>query len=244
MAIIIDYPQASLKNALEVARAVDDLGGRCTTEMAAEKMGMKMGGGYRSLVGASAKYGLLVSKGGSLETTAAFKDHKLAYSTEEAERVLQRCLLQPPVFHKVYERFKGRPLPLGHFDKLLIKEFGVAGATASRVAKYFVDGAKMCGLLGAGNTLLDVGATGSPLPSEDGNGGQAEEASSSERRIGIDSQPLDSARPSHVGYTVRISGPGMDSVVAIHEADDLDIVEIMLRKVRRQLNAAKAESEE
>lgn len=42
-----------------------------------------------------------------------------------------------------------------------------------------------------------------------------------------------------ISYTVRISGPGMDSVVAINETDDLDILDVILKKVRRQMSAAK-----
>lgn len=240
MAIIIDYPQASLKSALDVAKAVDELGGRCTTEMAAEKLGMKMSGGYRSLVGAAAKYGLVTSKSGALETTAAFRDYKLAYSPEDAGIVLQQCLLKPPVFQKVYERFKGRALPLGHFDKLLIKEFGVAEATGSRVAKYFVDGAKMCSLLGQGNVLLEQSLSpGSSQPETvETDVGDAEQLAAS-GRSGSELSATDLQRQT-TSYTVRISGPGMDSVVAIHESDDLDIVDIMLKKVRRQLSATKA----
>lgn len=240
MAIVIDYPQAALKSSLELARAVDELGGRCTTEMAAEKLGMKMGGGYRALVGAAVKYGLITSKSGYLETTAVFKDYKLAYSAEEAEKVLQKCLLQPPVFQQVYQRFKGRELPLGHFEKLLIKEFGVAEAASSRVTKYFVDGLKMCGLLGAGNVLLDTEFTGSAQSTDE------EESPVNEHFRPDRSNGVEAALPEHAKssqYTVRISGPGMDSVVAIHEPDDLEIVEIMLRKVRRQLSL-KTEIEE
>ncbi len=240
MAIIIDYPQASLKNALDVAKAVDELGGRCTTEMAAEKLGMKMSGGYRSLVGAAAKYGLVTSKSGTLETTAAFKDYKLAYSPEAAWTFLQQCLLKPPVFQKVYERFKGRALPLGHFDKLLIKEFGVAEATGSRVAKYFVDGAKMCSLLGQGNVLIEQTLSpGSSQPEAvETDAAEADQLSTS-NRSGSELPATDLQRQP-TSYTVRISGPGMDSVVAIHESDDLDIVDIMLKKVRRQLSSTKA----
>ncbi|KJU77848.1 hypothetical protein N619_17105 [Ectopseudomonas oleovorans] len=245
MAIIIEYPQAGLKNSLELARAVDELGGRCTTEMAAEKVGMKMGGGYKTLVGSAAKYGLLTSKGGYLETSAIFKDHKLAYSSEEAEKVLQKCLLQPPVFQRLYERFKGRALPLGHFEKLLIREFGVAEAAGSRVAKYFVDGLKMCGLLGDGNVLLEIGSDLDEVQVDENESFfSSEEKHISEGQSETKFQPMENTKPSHHGYTIRISGPGMDSVMAIHEVDDLDIVEVMLRKVRRQLSAAIVGGEE
>lgn len=242
-----DYPQASLSASLQLAKAVDELGGRCTTELAADKLNKKDGGGYRSLVGAAAKYGLVKSKGGYLETTHLYKDYKLAYSKEEADMVIQGCLLHPPMFRQIYDRFKGRPLPVGHFEKLLIREFEVNEAVSSRVAKYFMDGAKMSGLLGAGGVLLEAGsgpgvefsAAEESDESADGNGGS--EASPNR---GQEVPPVEPPRTSQHSYTVRISGPGMDSVVAINEEDDLEIVEIMLRKVKKQLNAAKAAEDE
>lgn len=244
MAIVIEYPQASLKSALELTKAVDELGGRCTTDMAAEKLGMKLSGGYKALVGAAAKYGLLTSKGGYLAISPSFKDYKLAYSPEEAEKVLQRFLLHPPAFQKLYERFKGRPLPLGHFEKLLIREFGVAEAVGSRVAKYFVDGAKMCGLLGSGNVLIEAGVTGAIQPADGSDtldeGDEQIRKTEPEASVSV----TEPTRTAHSSYTVRISGPGMDSVVAINETDDLDIVDVILKKVRRQMSAVKKDDQE
>lgn len=244
MPIVIEYPQGSLKNSLELARAVDELGGRCTTEMAAEKVGMKVSGAYKALVGAAVKYGLLTSKGGYLTTSPVFKDYKLAYSSEEEEKVLQRFLLHPPVFQGVYERFKGRPLPLGHFEKLLIREFGVAEAAGSRVARYFVDGAKMCGLLGAGNELLEVGVTGAGASNVEE--GQSDEADEPDQQIGVPEQlapTIEAPRASHGRYTIRVSGPGMDSVFSINDEEDLDIVSVILKKVRRQIGKDNKEDE-
>lgn len=245
MAKPIDYPQASLSAALQLAKAVDDLGGRCTTELAADKLNKKIGGGYRSLVGAAAKFGLLKSKGGYLETTHAYKDYKLAYSKEEADKVIQVCLLHPPIFRQIYDRFKGRPLPVGHFEKMLIREFEVNESVSSRVAKYFIDGAKMSGLLGAGGVLLEVGAgLGEVLSDADDAEDDGNHMRGAEGDRGSETPPAEQPRASHHGYTVRISGPGMDSVVAINEEDDLVIVEVMLGKVKRQLNAAKAAEEQ
>jgi hypothetical protein len=245
MARPIDYPQASLAGSLLLAKAVDDLGGRCPTDLAADKLNKKVSGGYKSLVGAAVKYGLIKSKGGYLETTHLFKHHKLAYSKEEGDKVLQGCLLQPPIFRSIYDRFKGRALPIGHFDKLLVREFGVAEAVSSRVAKYFIDGAKMCGLLGPGSQLLEAGSAIGNQSSNVEASDEVEDAETDpEVNGGFETTSTEVAGPSPQRYTVRISGPGMDSVVAINEEDDLEIVEIMLRKVRRQLNAAKGEVEE
>jgi len=43
-------------------------------------------------------------------------------------------------------------------------------------------------------------------------------------------------------FNVRITGPGIDSTITIKEVDDLDIVEAMLKKVRR-LVIAQGEAE-
>src|SRR5437879_2821372 len=39
------------------------------------------------------------------------------------------------------------------------------------------------------------------------------------------------------GYTVRITGPGIDSRISIKDEEDVDIVEVMLKKVRRLIKA-------
>ena len=52
-----------------------------------------------------------------------------------------------------------------------------------------------------------------------------------------DDTDTDVSVPFIRGYTVRITGPGIDSRIAIKDEEDVDIVDIMLKKVRRLLKA-------
>jgi hypothetical protein len=228
---IVDYPRASLKASFILAQAVDDLGGTATAEMAADKMGKKIGGSFRSLMAAAAKFGLLATKKGRLSTTALYREYKLAYSKTEQEQVARRAFLSVALFRSVYDRFKTQKLPVDHFEKLLIREFEVHELIASRVAKYFVEGAKLIGLLNPDYTFRDVG-----LPSDSANGAPADEKTESDETAG--GEDVRAAGDNAVApktFAVRITGPGMDSVISILEEEDLQIVEAMLKKVARSL---------
>jgi hypothetical protein len=150
---VVDYPRASLKMALELAKAVDSLGGSCSTQLVAEKMGKKVGGAFSAVVGAASKYGLVDSKSQRLTVTALYKRHKLAYSDAEEQLCLREALLSAPLFKAIYDRFLGKVLPLSHFDRLLVREFEVPEDLASRTATYFLDGAKISGLLDSSGLL-------------------------------------------------------------------------------------------
>jgi hypothetical protein len=148
---LLDYPRSSFKASLELAKAVESLGGKCSLEMAAQKLGKKVTGSFKATVGAAAKFGLLVSAGGNVSVTPLQKSIKLAYNEEEKTQILRGAFLTPAVFRELVERFDGEALPTEMLGKLLAREFGVEAATATTVANYFIDGAKMVGVLdGAG----------------------------------------------------------------------------------------------
>lgn len=228
---IVDYPRASLKASFILAQAIDDLGGTATAEMAAEKMGKKIGGAFRSLMAAAGKFGLVESRKGRLSITGLYREHKLAYSKVEQEQVAQRAFLSVALFRAVYERFKAQKLPVDHFEKLLIREFDVHEMIASRVSKYFIEGAKLIGLLNPDYTFRDVGLPGEATPQ-----GTADELEPPGEEVSAAAAPtLDQASTDPKSFAVRITGPGMDSVISIIEEEDLLIVEAMLKKVARSL---------
>lgn len=238
MAKQIDYPRASLKNCLQLAQAVDDLGGKCTTEMAADKLNKKLGGAFQAVVGAATRFGLITSKGGQLETTGLFRDHKLAYSKEEADVALTVAFLTPPLFRSIFDRFEGRELPVSHFEKLLIREFGVPDQISSRVSKYFLEGAKQCALLGPDNRLSarasnekeEAGHNNEEDEQDQGGDVPAPDESASIKKSLINQDILEKEGK----FSVRIRGPGMDSVIVVNEEEDLLIIKAMLKKVEKK----------
>lgn len=242
---IIDYPRGSLKNSLELASAIDGMGGSCSIEIAAESTGKAVSGAFRALVGAAGRYGLVESAKGKLSTTELYKEYSLAYSDEEERRYLRQAFLNPPLFSAIYERFLGKELPVGHFEKLLVREFGVPANMGSRVVKYFMDAGKLCGVIGQDNVIVAT-----DLPDSAGEEGEDETPSdltiekptggsksqSLAQRVKVRGELLTSDEES--AYSIRIQGPGMDSTMVIHEEDDLYIVEAMLKKVRSKLKKA------
>lgn len=249
----IDYPRATLKNSLELAQAVDGLGGRASPEMVADAMSRKVSGAFHALVSSAAKYGLVVNKKGQIEITELFRNYKLAYTAEEAASTLTDAYLNVPLFQEVFSRFEGNKLPVDHLEKLLVREFGVPDQMGSRVAKYFLEGAQQCELLGPDYVLSrgndsptntdeksdeygEVSGFGDNNPRE-----QQSRAQTDGSRTATASGP----RPStSKDYSVRITGPGMDSVISVQDEEDLTIVRAMLTKVERKLTKAMEEDDE
>lgn len=251
----IDYPRASLKNCLALAEAVNDLGGECSTALAGDKLNKQhTSGAFKGLVGAAVKYSLVTNKAGQLKVTQLFRDIALAYDEEEGNQARKKAFLAPPLFKAIYDRFQSKPLPVAHFEKLLIREFGVPDQFASRVEGYFLEGAKQCGMLAEGNVLAASNPSTADEVIENGrNGDENEHSTPTDPPVALPSttlatpstqaannQPsLDHHRHSEPEldgrFTVRIKGPGMDSLIVINEEEDLLIVKAMLKKVEKRL---------
>jgi hypothetical protein len=227
----IDYPRASLKRSLALAEIVDRLGGECTDQSAAEHMGNKVGGAFRALIGAAVKFGLITNQKSKLKTAPLFQDYKLAYSEAQKQDALRRAFLTPTLFQSIAKRFQNQLIPQ-HFEKLLIREHGVPEDIASRIVGYFNEGAKDSGILSANGTIsltapAHVG-TANILEGTDSAGPPVDDPD--------DDQPTPDTDVSTVfirTYSVRITGPGIDSRISIKDEEDVDIVEAMLKKVRR-----------
>ncbi len=254
MAKLVDYPRASLKNSLSVAEAVNDLGGECSAGLVGDKLNKQSNSGaFKALIGAAVKYALITNKGGQLKVTQTFRDIALAYDDQERNQAKTKAFLSPPLFKAIYDRFSNKPLPVAHFEKLLIREFGVPDVVASRVEGYFIEGSKQCGLLGEGNVLIINGGTASDEVIDNGkNGDDAENSPSNDKPVlgttpspqGFVMHHTPNQNPEHNRsietepdgkFTVRIKGPGMDSLIVINEEEDLLIVRAMLKKVEKRL---------
>lgn len=232
MAKIIDYPRASLENALQLAEAVEALGGNAKVQMAAERMGRKVSGAFSAVVSAAVKYSLVTSKEGRLATTSLFRDIRLAYSEEEERAYLGKALLSPPIFESIARRFEGKQLPVEHFDRLLIREFDVSDDIAGRVASYFLDGAKRSGMLDANNVLIAARERKSETSSETSDDIENE----IHPTLLMPARHLESSK-ENAGFSVTFRGPGLNSTIAILDEDDVAIVEATLKKVTKALKS-------
>lgn len=239
MGKVIDRPRASLKAAFQLAEAVDSFAGSCSVALAAEKLGKKESGAFNAVIGAAGKYGLVDSKAGKLFVTPLYREYKLAYTPEDAKKIMVEALLHPPLFKGIAQRFNGQKLPLGHFEKMLIREFDVPDDVASRVAGYFLDGAKQAGLLnGEGVLTIDSAATEIlPETSED----EAVTGLSSVLAPAFDTPAIPNTTvvtKSSEDFSIHINGPGINFSIVAKEPDDLEMVQIMLRKIEKSLKSS------
>jgi hypothetical protein len=226
-----DYPRASIKKSLEIAATVSALGGTCNIEVCAHGLNKKVGGGFRDLVNSAAKYGFIVQKQGKLNVTDLYKEIKLAYSPEDEKEALRKAFLNIPLFQQIFERFKGEKIPFNILDKLLVKEFAVPENFASRIGKYFIEGAKHVGVLDPDNYLI------TPMQTE-----ANKEEEDTERDVQHEVNNL-RTQDSSSNFQINISGPGINSTISILEEDDFLIVEAMIKKINNRLKSKKQESE-
>jgi len=234
---VIEYPRASFQRVMEMADAVDYLGGKCSVQSCADKLRVKVTGAFTALIGAAKKHGLVESSKDSLITTETYKKIKLAYDENERRQNMRLAFLAPPTYSKVYEKFKGRELPVQMLDKLLIREFGVESDAAQRISNYFIEGAKSCELL-IDNKLVDIINNGS---SELINGIDSNnETQSDSLEFEKQKQSFEVPKSEHLhvsadSYVVHIYGPGMNSKLTISEDEDLLILDAMISKLKKRM---------
>ncbi|WBO86053.1 hypothetical protein [Hymenobacter yonginensis] len=152
----IDYPRTSYAGAWEVAEVVYDTGGKCSIEACARKLNRKVSGSFKAILGSAVKFGLLTSKRELLTTTNLFRRIKHAYDKQEELLYHREAFLHPPLFSQISRKFRNKELPVQMFDIMLIREFGVEEINAQNVAKAFVDGARMAGILDERNVMADI----------------------------------------------------------------------------------------
>lgn len=153
---LIEYPRTTYSGAWELGDIIDDTGGKCSVETAAKKLNRKVSGSFKAIVGSGVKFGLLTSKRELLSTTTLFKRIKHAYDKEEEILFHREAFLNPPLFTQLCRKFRGRELPVQMLDVMLIREFGVEEINAQGVARTFVEGARMVGLLDEHNIIADI----------------------------------------------------------------------------------------
>ncbi len=161
---LIDYPRTSYAGAWELSEVVDDTGGKCAIDTAARKLNRKVSGSFKAIIGSAVKFGLMTSKRDLLTTTTLFKRIKHAYDKQEELLFHREAFLTPPLFTQLCRKFRSRELPVQMLDVMLLREFGVEEINAQGVAKAFVDGCRMVGLLDENNIIADIDALSAQRP--------------------------------------------------------------------------------
>ena len=153
---LIEYPRTSYTGAWELAEIVDDTGGKCAVETAAKKLNRKVSGSFKAIIGSAVKFGLVTSKRELLTTSTLFRRIKHAYDKTEELQFHREAFLTPPLFTQLCRKFRNRELPIRMLDIMLVREFGVEEINAQGVAKTFVDGCRMSGLINERNIIADI----------------------------------------------------------------------------------------
>lgn len=229
---ILDYPRDSLIRSLELAAAVDALGGSCAVEMCAEHMHRKSGSGsFTALTSAANKYGLVETSQSRISTTDIYKTYKHAYSESERISILRDIILRIPVFEQLISRFMGQQVPK-ILERLLIREFGIREGDASRVQSYFLDAITEAKMLDSGNKItLEQPKT---------------ESSSTEVAVVQnhlrDSTEKNSSVFKEDGFKVVITGPDLRTEISVKDPEDIVLIEAMLRKIKRSISHEQGQS--
>lgn len=237
---VVGYPRASLANSIELANAVYELGGHSTMYTCADKMSKSVGGGFKAVVSAADKYGLIDNQRGDLYCTDLFNQFKHAYSEEEEKSLLRKAFLSSSAFSSLYERFCGRVVPAEILDRILVREFDVPSKVASRVSGYFIHGAKQVGLLDENNKAIDFAEISADVVKSDKEKDREVVVSAS---IGEGVKEIQSSAQniSPDVYSVQFRGPGLNTTFEILEEHDLLIVEAILQKIKKKLVAREGE---
>jgi len=233
----LNYPLASFQKAFALADAVDALGGSCSVESCAEKMQRKISGGFMVIISSAQKFNLIGFEKGIITISEDYKLIKHSYTNSERIAFLRKAFLSPQVFSILYERFKGRNLPVEMLDKILIREFGVEENTVGRIAGYFLEGLKTYGLLN-GNRLADDDVQEKAIPIEEAVKIEpASETIPNHSKKETIPDPLD-ASFTHINserYEVQLTGPNISTKLNLDDEEDVLILEAIIKKVRKKL---------
>ncbi|WP_313181405.1 hypothetical protein [Sphingobacterium siyangense] len=234
---IKNYPDAAFEKCLELAYAIESLGGECLSATAAEKLNRTESGGYGVLVSATVKHGLITNIKSTLKITDLFKKIIHAYTEDEALVFKREAFLKPEVFKLIYERLKGKKLDISILGKVFIREYDVDSKSAQKVAGYFIKGIKLLGLLDQQDNLLNVEFG---LISENSDISAEEDIAVEEVKVEDVKSPEFTImqRPFSTNeeeYIIHLKGPTIDSRLVIKDEDDFVILTSYINKIRKAI---------
>jgi hypothetical protein len=140
----IGFPYLDLDDAVEVARAVSEVGGRsCEWEQLAAKLQMvAKGGGFRMRVLTAKTFGML-SYDKSTVTLSEIGMRIVDGQQEKPARV--DAFLAVPLYRRVYEEFKGTSLPASTGLENFMASVGVAQKQKDKARQVFLRSARQAG---------------------------------------------------------------------------------------------------
>ncbi|MGQ3001108.1 MAG: hypothetical protein ACT6UH_11805 [Hydrogenophaga sp.] len=184
----IEFPYTDLDNAAEVVRGVHHAGGTACDydQLAAQLKVEAKGGGFRLRVNGAKTFGLInYERGGRISLTELGRQ----LTDPQQERAAKAAaFLSVPLYLKVYEQFKGSPLPPQAGLERAIEAMGVGQKVKDKARQVMLRAAKQAGFFDAAQDRLvkpsirqdsgaDKGGSSTPNNREEGktngNGGGA-----------------------------------------------------------------------
>lgn len=140
----IGFPYLDLDDAVEVAKAVHEVGGSsCEWEQLAAKLGMAAkGGGFRMRVLAAKIFGFLSYD----KSTVTLSESGLRAADSQQEKSARvDGFLNVPLYKRVYDQFKGTSLPGTSGIETFMVSVGVAQKVKDKARQVFQRSAKQAG---------------------------------------------------------------------------------------------------
>lgn len=138
----IEFPYTDLDNAVETVRGVHAVGGTaCDFDQLAAQLNVEAkGGGFRLKVNGAKTYGLITYERGGRITLTELGRRIADPQQERAAR--SDAFLAVPLFNKVYETFRGSPLPPQAGLERSLVSMGVGSKVADRARQVMLRSAR------------------------------------------------------------------------------------------------------
>lgn len=149
----IDFPYSDLDSAIEVAKAVQHVGGlSCSWDQLAAKMNQAAnGGGFRTRVASAKTFGLLTYGGGTVSLT---KLGSQICDPEQEAPAKAEAFLCVELYRAIHEQFKGLTLPPATGLEAAMVSHGVSQKQKERARQVFAKSATQAGFFAYGPTRL------------------------------------------------------------------------------------------
>lgn len=150
----IEFPYADLDASFDVVRGVHNAGGTtCEADQLAAQLKLEAkGGGFRLRVNAARIFGLITyDRGGRINLTDIGRQ-AIDPQTERNARI--KAFLAVPLFIKVYDEYKGGPIPPRAALERALVSFGVAEKVKDRARQVLDRSAKQAGFFDAASDRL------------------------------------------------------------------------------------------
>lgn len=141
----VDFPYADLDSAVELAQGVHGAGGMaCESEQLAAQLGMEAkGGGFRQRINGARMFAVITyARGGHVALTELGR-RIIDSDKERAARV--DAFLAVELYAKVYEQFKGGPLPPQAALERSLVSMGVGDGVKDKARQVLMRSAKQAG---------------------------------------------------------------------------------------------------